>query len=130
MTTRHPQVTQQITFLYTNNLEQSAQFYENTFGFRLWRDQGTCRIYELRQGALLGICQVSITSKGQLVAEEQQNIIFTIVSDDVDDWYTHLQEHGVAFEKPPQFNENYGIYHFFLRDPDGYLIEIQRFLNT
>jgi catechol 2,3-dioxygenase-like lactoylglutathione lyase family enzyme len=47
----------------------------------------------------------------------------------VDGWYEHLSARGVAFEKPPQINPQYRIYHCFLRDPDGYLIEIQRFLD-
>jgi hypothetical protein len=29
--------------------------------------------------------------------------------------------------KPPTYNERYQIYHLFARDPNGYLIEIQRF---
>ena len=34
---------------------------------------------------------------------------------------------SVAFETPPSANAEYNIYHCFLRDPDGYQIEIQRF---
>ena len=30
---------------------------------------------------------------------------------------------------PPALNPEYGIYHCFLRDPNGYLVEIQRFLD-
>lgn len=33
---------------------------------------------------------------------------------------------GIVFEKS-QLNPRYAIYHCFLRDPSGYLIEIQRF---
>jgi catechol 2,3-dioxygenase-like lactoylglutathione lyase family enzyme len=35
----------------------------------------------------------------------------------------------VAIEKRPTMNTTYNIYHFFMRDPDGYLVEIQRFLD-
>ena len=31
--------------------------------------------------------------------------------------------------KEPVMNATYNIYHFFMRDPDGYLVEIQRFLD-
>ena len=32
-------------------------------------------------------------------------------------------------EKPPTYNPTYHIYHLFVRDPDGYLVEIQTFLD-
>jgi len=28
---------------------------------------------------------------------------------------------------PPRLNEKYQIYHFYLKDPDGHIIEVQRF---
>ncbi len=125
----HPSIDQQITFLYTDNLKVSARFYEDTLGFTLWLDQKSCRIYHLSGNSYIGICETSDTSKGKIVSDKQENIIFTIVTEDVDGWYKHLQDNGVVFEKPPETNHTYNIYHCFLRDPHGYLIEIQRFLN-
>jgi hypothetical protein len=40
-----------------------------------------------------------------------------------------LKARGVALEAPPATKETFNIYHFFLRNPDGYLIEVQRFLD-
>ena len=124
-----PTVNQQITFIYTDNLNKSAEFYENIIGLSLWRDQGTCRIYSLTESALLGVCAVGPKSKGKFIPGDQQNIIITLVTDEVDKWYSHLQSKGISFEKPPAINPNYNIYHCFLRDPSGYLIEIQHFLD-
>ena len=56
-------------------------------------------------------------------------MILTLVCEDVDGWYDYLQEKGVAIEKAPSFNEKFNIYHIFFRDPNGYLLEIQRFLD-
>ena len=53
-------------------------------------------------------------------------VILTLVTVDVDIWHGYLACQGVALE-PPTHNPTYGIYHFFLQDPNGYLIEIQRF---
>jgi catechol 2,3-dioxygenase-like lactoylglutathione lyase family enzyme len=121
----HPPVEQQITFLYTGDLASSAAFYETLLGLELVRDQGTCRIYQLSGSGYLGICQRA----GAIVDTERRTLIFTLVTPDVDGWYTYLQGRGVAFEKPPEVNPKYNIYHCFLRDPNGYLIEIQRFLD-
>ncbi len=115
----------QITFLYTDDLERSARFYEDVLGFRLALDQGSCRIYQVIGAvAYLGICQ------GTGAPVEPAGIILTLVSQDVDGWYERITSRGWACEHPPRRNENYDIYHFFLRDPSGYRIEIQRFASV
>jgi catechol 2,3-dioxygenase-like lactoylglutathione lyase family enzyme len=111
----------QITFLYTDNLAGTAEFYERLLGLPLILDQGTCRIYRVREGAFLGFCE------RQTPPADSQGLIFTLVSDQVDEWYEHLAAHAVPIEKEPALNPEYDIYHCFLRDPNGYLIEIQRF---
>ncbi|MBO3461445.1 VOC family protein [Aetokthonos hydrillicola Thurmond2011] len=123
----HPPIEQQITFLYTRNQAASTEFYEDKLGLSLWLDQGSCRIYAVSNSGYLGICQASETATPP--DGKPTGVIFTLVTQQVDEWYEYLKERGVKFEKPPAFNQKYKIYHCFLRDPDGYLIEIQRFEN-
>ena len=119
----HPLVTHQITFLYTSDLPATARFYEDLFGFELVLDQGTCRIYSTGNG-YLGFClQEDAPSK-------RKDMIVTLVTPNVDEWYYYLLERGVTFEKQPELNPKFNIYHCFLRDINGYLIEIQNFLNS
>ncbi len=120
----HPPIEQQITFLYTRDLEATAQFYEDIIGLKLWLDQGGCRIYSVRGAAYVGFCQCDDAPQ----PPPDKVVILTLVTPQVDEWYTRLCEQGVEFEKPPATNPKYKIYHCFLRDPNGYLIEIQRFL--
>ncbi|MEH2070858.1 MAG: VOC family protein [Nostoc sp.] len=120
-----PQIDQQVTFFYTHDLNVSTEFYEQKLGLELWLDQGTCRIYSVTGSGYLGLCQTSETSIPS--TENQSGVIFTLVTQQVDEWFEYLQERGVKFEKPPTLNKKYNIYHCFLRDPSGYLIEIQRF---
>lgn len=110
----------QITFVTVSDLDASGQFYGGVLGLDLVVDQGTCRIYRTTATSYLGIC----THREDV---SPQGIILTLVSDDVDRWYRELQEAGVTFESAPQLNDRYNIYHVFLRDPDGHLVEIQRF---
>jgi len=126
---QRPTITQQVTFIYTDDLAKSAAFYENTLGFTLWLDQGSCRIYKVSETGLIGICQTSDRSKGKFTDGEQTNIILTIITPEVDAYYEYLKGKGINFEKPPALNTIYNIYHCFLRDPNGYLVEIQRFLD-
>lgn len=113
---------QQITFLYTRDLAASSHFYEAVLGLPLVLDQGTCRIYRVAQGAYLGVCARADAPPGQ-----QSALIITLVTPDVDGWYERLMAVGLSIEHPPRHNPIYHIYHFFLRDPNGYLVEIQRF---
>lgn len=122
-------IDQFITFIYTDDLSTSAAFYEQTLGLTLWRDQGTCRIYHINGAAYLGVCQMGPNSKGIVDSGPQRNVILTLVTHDVDSWYAHLLAQGVRVERAPEQNPRYNIYHCFLRDPNGYLIEIQRFLD-
>lgn len=119
----HPPIDQQVTFLYTRDLEATARFYEEVLGLSLALDQGTCRIYRVAGGAFLGFCQ------REDAPERPQGVILTLVTGEVDLWYKALRQKGVTFEKPPARNPRYNIYHCFLRDPNGYLIEIQTFLD-
>jgi catechol 2,3-dioxygenase-like lactoylglutathione lyase family enzyme len=119
----HPPIDQQITFVYTRDLAASAHFYQEVLGLPLALDQGSCRIYRASRDGYLGICQRPDAP------EQPEGIILTLVTQEVDQWYQILSQKGVPFEKPPALNPQYNIYHCFLRDPNGYLIEIQRFLD-
>ena len=109
-----------VTFCYTAAFEATVHFYEGLLGLSLALDQGACRIYRVREGAFIGVCR-------RAEKPDSAGIILTLVSDDVDGWYARLVERGVQFEKAPAFNPKFNIYHCFLRDPNDYLIEIQRF---
>jgi catechol 2,3-dioxygenase-like lactoylglutathione lyase family enzyme len=134
--------TQQITFLDTRDLTRTADFYERIldseprlgrrgpspatacgahYGLRLARDQGICRIYHVSGTAYLGFCQRPDAPA------EPQGITLTLVTDRVDDWCAQLKREGVEFVKEAADNPPYRIYNAFVRDPNGYLIEIQRF---
>ena len=112
---------QLITFLATRDLARTADFYERILGLPLARDQGDCRIYRVNENAFVGFCARANAP------ENPSGVILTLVTDAVDEWHARLSAQGVVFEKPPTLNERYHIYHCFLRDPNGCLIEIQRF---
>jgi catechol 2,3-dioxygenase-like lactoylglutathione lyase family enzyme len=119
----HPPINQQITFLYTPDLPSTARFYEEVLGLMLVLDQGACRIYRTGEGSYIGFCQRDDTKS------DHMDVIFTLVTPQVDEWYQYLLKRGVTFEKPPALNPEFNIYHCFFRDVNGYLIEIQRFLD-
>lgn len=122
--------TQQVTFLYVRDLGRSERFYRDTLGLEEVLNQGLARIYRIGQGnAFLGICLSSAVQQAPQPDRAPLGVIVTFVIDDVDGAFEALQAKGVAFEKAPARNETYQIYNCFFRDPDGYLLEIQRFLS-
>lgn len=124
----HPPTDQQITFLYTRDLETTAHFYNEIMGLPLKLDQGSCRIYQASQTSYIGFCERQ-DAPNEPPAPGLHQVILTFVTQEVDAWYDCLSRRGVVFEEPPSVNTEYNIYHCFLRDPNDYLIEIQRFLH-
>jgi catechol 2,3-dioxygenase-like lactoylglutathione lyase family enzyme len=118
-----PPLEQQVTFLYTHDLAKTDHFYETVMGLPLVLDQGSCRIYQVSKDGFLGFCERGTAD------QQRENVIFTFVTSRVDAWYEYLLARGVQFEKKPALNPDYNIYHCFLRDPNGYLLEIQQFLD-
>jgi catechol 2,3-dioxygenase-like lactoylglutathione lyase family enzyme len=110
----------QITFVRTADLERATRFYRETLGLELVLDQGGCRIFRASDGAYLGVC-------AHMGEPSPEGVVLTLVAEDVDAWYERLVASGVVFEKQPTHNDEFEIYHCFFRDPDGHLLEIQRF---
>jgi catechol 2,3-dioxygenase-like lactoylglutathione lyase family enzyme len=111
---------EQITFVQVEDLKQTHEFYAELLGLELVKDQGPCRIYRVGEDAFLGFCD-----HGD--GPSPDGVILTLVRDDVDDYCEALQNRGVEFESGPTDNETFQIRQAFIRDPDGYLVEIQRF---
>ncbi|MGF1505132.1 MAG: VOC family protein [Chloroflexi bacterium] len=111
---------QQVTFLYTADMAATAHFYGDVLGLPLVLEQPDCCIWQVTTEAFLGFCERESEAP-------VDGIIYTFVTQDVDGWHERLRAKGVTFSRAPQRDETYNIYHCFLRDPNGYLLEIQRF---
>ena len=115
-----PSIDQQITFFYTQDGAKTWAFYEQVVGLPLVLDQGGCRIYRVAGDAYVGFCE-------RTGARPTDGTLFTLVTGEVDAWAEHFKANGVELLKAPQHNAEYKIYHFFAKDPNGYLIEVQKF---
>ena len=110
-----------VTFVYCDDLEASCEFYQEILGLEQVLDQGSCRIFRVAGDGFLGICTKMDPPW------EKGGVILTLVSDDVDGWYEYLKGFDLEFEKTPQLYAKFDIYHLFVRDPAGHLVEIQEF---
>lgn len=111
---------QSVCFFYTNDLANTHEFYHEALGLPMVLDQGACRIYQVSQDGFIGFCTHRKPS-------HTDGIIITLVTQDVENRVEALKRNGVLFEKDVTINPRFMITHAFLRDPNGYLVELQRF---
>ncbi len=116
----------QITFLYATDLDASRRFYEEAIGLELVQVQEAgCRIYRSGPGSFLGVCKTrpDRPSGGAGVV-----ICFVVETEAaVDEAAAKFTAAGVPTDGAPRWNGDFDIYHFYCRDPDGYVLEVQCF---
>lgn len=108
-----------IVFLSTTMRDEIVDFYTSRLGMKKWIEQEDCTILEW-DGFALGFCQRDTTDTEGVICYWYDN------RSDVDEMYERLSD---VAEGRPRENEKYRIYHFFLRDPEGRKLEIQKFLD-
>lgn len=111
-----------IVFFGTEDLEITHRFYHEIIGLSLYKDQGLCHIYDVEGGGKLGFCEHI------KILKDKKSPIITLVVEDVDALYEKLVSNSIVVKHPPKENPKFNIYHFFLEDPNGYTVEIQKFL--
>jgi len=111
-----------ITFFRVADIERSHAFYADGLDLTLVLDQGGCRIYRLTETSYIGVCEREESGSS--------NVIVTIVTQDVAGWHERLLSAGADVDGAPRDNPDYRIHHFFATDPDGHLIEVQRFWDA
>ena len=112
-----------ITFLGTKDLDKTDQFYQGILNLELIKDQRLCKIYRITKEASIGFCEhIEPTIK-------KKSPIITFLCSSVDKQYNSLRRKDIMIETSPRVNEKFGIYHFFIKDPNGYTLEFQKFIE-
>lgn len=119
-----PEVDSLITFLYYENLDEAVSFYEDVMGFEKTVDQGWAKIYRVAGVAHVGLVD---GRRGYHRPSHTKPVMITVVVQDVDEWYRYLRGKGVETLSEPKDHPEIDIRAFLLEDPEGYVIEIQRF---
>ena len=114
-----------IPWLYYRDLPKAMEFYQDVMGFEMVVDQGWSKIYRIRDGAYIGLVD---ERHGYHRASDDKPVIVCLNVHDADAWYEKLKEKGVELEEQPKESERLRIKVFMLRDPEGYVIEIQESL--
>jgi predicted enzyme related to lactoylglutathione lyase len=119
-----PKIDGLVTFLYFDDLERATQFYRDVMGLKITVDQGWAKILKLTEGASVGLVD---GKKGSLRPSKDKPVMITILVPDVDAWYAHFKSRGIPTMSEPHDEPSLKLRQFMLKDPEGYVIEIQHF---
>ena len=122
----NPGVKGLITFFYYKDLARAAKFYEEVMGFKLVQDQRWAKIFMVAENCYMGCVDGNV---GYHKPSDEKPVMLTVVVDDPDAWYEHFRRHGVETLNEPHDDEGLKLRIFLLHDPEGYVIEIQKFLE-
>jgi predicted enzyme related to lactoylglutathione lyase len=114
-----------ITFLYYKDLPKVAKFYEEVLGLEKVIDQGFAKIYRVAGQAHIGLVD---ETRGYHKSNPIKPVELTLLVPDVDEWFQKMKDLGVPTLTEPRSIEPIRVRMFLLEDPEGYTIEIQKFL--
>jgi len=119
------------TCLHVNDIERSARFYQNLFGFRAAAsDERLCALEAGGHGMLLlfrrGGTATAVETPGGTIpghgGEGELHLAFAIGAAEVGAWEKRLAEAGVAIESRVKWP--LGGTSLYFRDPDRHLVEL------
>jgi len=119
-----PKIDGLVTFLYYDDLAKATEFYTEKLGLKVIVDQGWAKILRLTDTANVGLVD---GKRGSLRPSRDKPVLVTILVPDVAAWYAHLMKLGVPTMSEPRDEPGMNLRQFMLKDPEGYVIEIQHF---
>jgi predicted enzyme related to lactoylglutathione lyase len=119
-----PSVDGLLTFFYYKDMVKAGEFYEKIMGFELVQDQKWAKIFKVADNAFMGCVDGNI---GYHKHDPTKPVMLTVIVDDPDAWYEHFLENSVETLNKPHDDVELNMRIFLLHDPEGYVIEIQKF---
>lgn len=111
-------------FLYYRDLDRATAFYRDTLGLELVADYNMARIFRVAEESYLILVDAT---KGMHTADEPKSVALALVTDQLEQWHDYLATKGLKPGRP--FAARPGSAHdgFVIKDPEGYLLEFERF---
>lgn len=111
-------------FLYYRNLDRATAFYRDTLGLELVADYDMARLFRVADESYLFLVDAT---KGLHTADEPRSVALALLTDQLEEWHTYLTSKGFPPGRP--FAARPGSAHdgFVIKDPEGYLLEFERF---
>jgi catechol 2,3-dioxygenase-like lactoylglutathione lyase family enzyme len=113
-------------FFYYEDVEAAKTFYNEVMGFRVAADYGFAKIMQVAPKSFVTLVD---HTKGMHSADEPKTTAIAIVTDQLDEWWDYIQTQDIEM-RSTEYNPVPGRPHhgFVAVDPEGYLLEFERFL--
>lgn len=111
-------------FLYYRDLDRATAFYRQTLGLELVADYQMARIFRVTTDSYLILVDAT---KGMHTADEPKSVALALITDQLEQWHAYLATKGITPLRP--FSTRPASPHdgFVITDPEGYLLEFERF---
>lgn len=111
-------------FYYYDDVEAAWAFYTRTLGLRTVADYGFAKIMEVAPASYLTLVDAA---EGMHGTDEPRTVTFAFVTDEVEEWYAYLSGIGVPLRSELRAATGRPHDGFVAIDPEGYLLEFERF---
>ncbi len=114
----------QVTFLYFDDLSVADEFFSHILNLETVMDAGWAKVYRTSQAAFVGAVQ---KGKGSLEDTGAHGVMVSLTTDDAASAREKLLKRTPVGELK-EFAD-IGLRSFFVEGPEGYVFEVQQFLN-
>jgi catechol 2,3-dioxygenase-like lactoylglutathione lyase family enzyme len=111
-------------FFYYADLDRAWQFYTGKLGLETVADYGFAKILQVAETSFLILVDAS---KGMHSADEPKTVALALVTDELEPWFARLKSQGVPMRNELQIEPGRPHDGFVAIDPEGYLLEFERF---
>ncbi len=111
-------------FYYYADVDAAWAFYRDVLGFETAADYGFAKIMRVAPASYLTLVNAA---DGMHSVDEPKSVTLAIVTEQVEGWYDYLTAQGVTMRGPYNYVEDRPHDGFVAIDPEGYLLEFERF---
>ena len=111
-------------FLYYKDLDRATAFYQKTLGMELVADYQMARLFRMTADSYLILVDAA---KGMHTAEEPKSVAVALLTDQLEAWQAYLSSRGLAPRAPLVARPGRPHDGFVIEDPEGYVLEFERF---
>ena len=112
-------------FLYYADVEAATEFYTRTLGLAVAADYGFAKILRVAPSSFITLVDEEM---GMHSASDPKTVAIALITDQLDEWWDYLKDRDVEM-RSSSYNPVEGRPHhgFVAIDPEGYLLEFERF---
>ena len=123
-----PSIDETVIMLYYRDLGPAAAFYGDALGLEAVYESASAQLFRLTPTTVVGIGREG--EQAYHPVREENAVMLSIVTADVDAWFERLRERGdIEILKPVANSPDNPIRAFLVADPGGYTVEFFSWLD-